>query len=414
MDRATFVDHVQDVLVNLHDRAYLANHPLAGHLTERQVAITGDQLNRLLIDTIDRLRPAASSPATSPSYRRYRYLELRYLDGQSHKTIAHELGLSLRQAHRVRAEALNAVASALWPQVREASRPTGPTQHVERLAVVLAPSADPRAIHASLDDEVARLGREEVDAPADLLQETRATIDVIEPLIRQRAVRIELEVPTGTQTVAVGRALLRQIVLLLVSYALERQADRRIYLAVSPVESDVTLDVVFAPQVVGAEGPASSQDPRLITARRLVETQDGSLEVFEQERHAYLRLALPPGKIHSVLSIDDNPDLGQLFDAYLKGTRYRLLRAKTAQGALRLAANAQPDIITLDVMMPFHDGWEVFRQLRENLATQTIPVIVCSILPEKDLALALGAVDFLAKPVTRQNLIATLDRCLPS
>lgn len=409
MDRAVFVDHVQDVLVNLHDRAYLATHPLGAFLSEHQPAPSGDQLHRIVVDAIDHLRPAASSPATSPSWRRYRYLELRYLEGQSHKAIAHELGLSLRQAHRVRTEALNAVASTLWPHPRDAARPAA-ARVAGRLAAT--PPADLRTVQASLDEEVARLGREEADAPSDLLGELRATIEVIEPLIRQRGVQVELEAPPGPQTVAVGQALLRQILLLLVSYALERPADRRLYLAVSPVEGEVTMDVVFTPGT--AEDLISAEDPRLITARRLVETQYGALDVCSQEPHPYLRLALPPGKTHAVLSIDDNPDLGHLFDAYLQGTRYRLLRAKTAQGALRLAANAHPDIITLDVMMPFHDGWEVFRQLRANSATRAIPVVVCSILPEKELALALGAVDFLAKPVTRQNLVATLDRCLPS
>jgi PleD family two-component response regulator len=103
-----------------------------------------------------------------------------------------------------------------------------------------------------------------------------------------------------------------------------------------------------------------------------------------------------------------------LFEMFLRGTRYRLIRAKTAQSALRVAERVHPEVITLDVMIPFQDGWEIFRQLRANAATRAIPVVVCSILPEKEVALALGAADFLAKPVTRQSLIMTLDRCSPS
>ncbi|MER3439355.1 MAG: hybrid sensor histidine kinase/response regulator, partial [Chloroflexota bacterium] len=101
----------------------------------------------------------------------------------------------------------------------------------------------------------------------------------------------------------------------------------------------------------------------------------------------------PPPKTQTILTIDDNPDLARLFDLYLQGTSYQVIRAKTAQSALRLAEKHRPDVVTLDVMMPFQDGWEIFRQLRENPLTRSIPIVVCSILPERELALALGAAD---------------------
>jgi CheY-like chemotaxis protein len=65
-------------------------------------------------------------------------------------------------------------------------------------------------------------------------------------------------------------------------------------------------------------------------------------------------------------------------------------------------------------MMPGRDGWDLLGQFREHPVTQHVPVIICSILGQRDLAMALGAADFLRKPVTRQDLLAALDRLLAS
>ena len=63
----------------------------------------------------------------------------------------------------------------------------------------------------------------------------------------------------------------------------------------------------------------------------------------------------------------------------------------------------------LDVMMPEHDGWRVLTDLKSDSATRDTPVIVCSILAQRDLALARGAVSFIRKPVSRQDLLSSLD-----
>jgi CheY-like chemotaxis protein len=203
------------------------------------------------------------------------------------------------------------------------------------------------------------------------------------------------------------------MVVLLATVALDRQTDGRIWIAADAVSPLIALDVVYAPARPGGAADAAD-DSRLATADQLAAAQGSSLEVLPGDGYVTLRLLLPSATVNTVLTIDDNPDLAQLFAEFLRGTRYRLVSAKTAQSALRLAEEVRPDVITLDVMMPFQDGWEIFRQLKTNTVTRAIPVIICSILPEKEVALALGATDFLAKPVTRQSLITTLDRWCPS
>ena len=71
-----------------------------------------------------------------------------------------------------------------------------------------------------------------------------------------------------------------------------------------------------------------------------------------------------------------------------------------------------PSIIVLDVMLPDMDGWELLAHLHEHPPTRSIPILVCSVVREEELALALGAKLYLSKPVRRQQFIQALDQAL--
>ena len=95
--------------------------------------------------------------------------------------------------------------------------------------------------------------------------------------------------------------------------------------------------------------------------------------------------------------------------------RDRIRWKKTGLACIEFESiEARPDLITLDVMMPSMDGWQVLRDLAQNPATQHIPVIVCSVLKEPELAFSLGARAYLKKPVDRLELLATLARLRPA
>ena len=111
-----------------------------------------------------------------------------------------------------------------------------------------------------------------------------------------------------------------------------------------------------------------------------------------------------------VLVIDDNVDTLQLMQRYLSNSRYHFVGASDPEQALALAEELSPAIIVLDVMLPGVDGWELLGRLREHPKTSEIPVIVCTILPQRQLALMLGAAEFIRKPVTRRILLSALDR----
>jgi CheY-like chemotaxis protein len=145
-----------------------------------------------------------------------------------------------------------------------------------------------------------------------------------------------------------------------------------------------------------------------------VDPSDNSVLTGASERHDLLsiRIVVPFARQWTVLVIDDNEDALHLLKRYLVDTPYRFVGALDAQRGLELAKDKTPDLIVLDVMMPQTDGWTLLGALREHPTTRGIPLIVCTILTEKDLAYALGAADFIRKPVSRTELLSVLDRHL--
>jgi len=111
-----------------------------------------------------------------------------------------------------------------------------------------------------------------------------------------------------------------------------------------------------------------------------------------------------------VLAIDDNPDILQLLQRYVSGTRYQVIGAQEVGRAFELLESRAPRIIVLDVMMPRMDGWELLRKLRGHSAARRLPIVVCTIMNQPELAYALGANAFLRKPVTQAAFLEILDR----
>ncbi len=114
----------------------------------------------------------------------------------------------------------------------------------------------------------------------------------------------------------------------------------------------------------------------------------------------------------SVLVVDDMETNRRLLQAKLEAKYYTVFMAPDGPHALESAAQHQPDIILLDVMMPGMDGYEVCRRLKSNLTTRHIPVVMLTALTDRDdrlRGLEAGADDFLSKPVDDFGLFARLE-----
>jgi CheY-like chemotaxis protein len=112
----------------------------------------------------------------------------------------------------------------------------------------------------------------------------------------------------------------------------------------------------------------------------------------------------------AVLVIDDDPTVRELLQRSLTKEGIRVVCAAGGEEGLRLARELQPTAITVDVMMPGMDGWAVLTALKADTALADIPVIMLTIVDDKNLGYALGAADYLTKPVDRDRLVAILKK----
>lgn len=121
---------------------------------------------------------------------------------------------------------------------------------------------------------------------------------------------------------------------------------------------------------------------------------------------------IPAGE-RTVLVIDDDPSMLQLMQRLLNKEGCTVALAQSGQEGIRKAKELRPAIISLDVLMPGMDGWTVLTTIKNDPDLSSIPVIMISMTDDKNLGYALGASEFLIKPVYREKLISVLDRHIP-
>lgn len=119
-----------------------------------------------------------------------------------------------------------------------------------------------------------------------------------------------------------------------------------------------------------------------------------------------------PDPRNVILVVEDNPQAAKLLSLSLAQAGYEVLVAANGMTALELASRCQPKAITLDILLPDRDGWEVLAELKASPHTRNIPVLIVSVLDQQALGFQLGAADYLVKPVERSALLHALKRCL--
>jgi PAS domain S-box-containing protein len=109
-----------------------------------------------------------------------------------------------------------------------------------------------------------------------------------------------------------------------------------------------------------------------------------------------------------VLVVDDNPEAAEILVHHLDTGGFRTALARNGLEALKMARDLNPAAITLDILLPEIDGWEVLNRLKADETTRNIPVVVVSVVDNAALGSALGAFDYFVKPVDGNALLSRL------
>jgi GAF domain-containing protein/CheY-like chemotaxis protein len=276
---------------------------------------------------------------------------------------------------------------------------------------------------------------------------------VIQPLAAKNANRLELRGPDEAGTMRADQTKVRQALFNLLSNACKFTDRGTVSLVVSRETVEGREMVVFRVSDTGI-GMTSEQLGRLFEAfsqadaattrryggtglglalsRRLCRMMGGDVSVeSESRRGSTFTIRLPavvaevaeppraaatgpapldsPG-VPTVLVIDDEAAVRDLMQRFLTREGFRVVTAAAGEEGLRRARELRPDAITLDVMMPGMDGWAVLSALKADVAVADIPVIMLTIVDDKNLGYALGAADYLTKPIDRERLVTVLEK----
>ena len=397
MDRLSgdFVALVKDCLEHLYDPSHLQGHPLAAALGLQSGGVPPGASSRVLrdrvLDAIEALRPDRASGAHRRPGRAYQLLEMRYVQGLPFRDAMAELALSQRHYHREQHHAIEAVAAVLLESVRPVPSPSPDSS-----GSAVAPQPEPKA------------GAGDSEAGADVHESVRSALTVLAQVAAPRGIVVEDGLLSARAPTRCNRTAIRQAVIGVGGLLLAFGGGGRIRASSEFGAGGLTVALAWLP-AQATDAPGQMPADRLRTAEALVAGIGGTLTVDQMDSGVTLSftVVVHPG---SLLVIDDNPDFCLLVARYMANRDVNVVGARSLREGLALAERIRPDVIVLDIMMPDQDGWDALQLLKHNPATADIPVVVCSVLGVREFAIGMGAIEFVQKPVSRDDWLDMLAR----
>ncbi len=287
----------------------------------------------------------------------------------------------------------------------------------------------------------------------DVRQMLQDVATTVRPLVEKNANRLVVEEPAELGAMRSDLTKMRQVLLNLLSNACKFTRAGTITLAVARenggaaggerivfrvADSGIGMTAAQMAKLFQAFAQAEASTARnyggtglgLAISKRFCQMMGGDITVTsEPGRGSTFTVSLPAeapeprveaatepaaaagtGEAGTVLVVDDDPAARNLLGRFLRKERFRVEEAADGAAALERARSLRPDVITLDVLMPGMDGWAVLAALKGDAELAGIPVIMLSVLDERNMGFALGASDYLTKPVDRELLVAALKK----
>lgn len=381
-----FVEQVKQVLEHLYDFAYLQQHPLAriydtdGDLSAKTA---GRQLRYELIQIIESLKPQSEAQFRAPVARLYNMLHLYYIENLTIQDASLELGLSERQGYRDLKRGQESVAALLWDKrLPQAPRENSPPQDF------------------SYEAEISRLKLN--FSLVDVVQLFQSAQEAVKNLSSQRGVELRVAGTPGPLLISTDAGIAHQVMVSILSYAIQQASP-------GPLEVSFRANARNSVTLVLDYGTPDVNSPSTLAPviAKLAHRLRWKITPKHLDQQTQLCLDMTSGKA-TILAIDDNEGWIELLGRFLEGSDCIVIPSSGSQDIIQQAHELLPSLIILDVMMPGRDGWELLQRLRTQPSTRDIPIMICTVFQDAQLAYSLGASTFVSKPANRDTILGAL------
>jgi len=394
-----FREELREALAHLHHPDYRPP-PLLRSVLSRTSGDEASPVQSVILHAIRRLEPQPDVAPDARARRDFDVLHNRFVVGLTQEQAAEKMHMSERSMRRAQREATHTLACFLWEGrlAHEMALPATAEAEVGGDDALASWRSQVRQDLASL--QTGRPGS--VSHVAECIAHSS---QLVRDLLARYSVELRVEPPPSDVAVPVHPALLRQVLIAAIGQLARSALPGPLTLCA--VAQDDQVHLTLSAQAAPEAGP-----PDVTFAAEILALQGGTIEAHLAGCEITMHIRLPAVGTVNVLVIDDNVDLLYFYRRCARGTRYHMLHAPEGQRTLDAIVALRPDVIILDILLPDADGWELLAGLRSHPLAQRIPVIICSIVREEELAQAFGAALYLPKPVDCAQLIQALDQVL--
>ena len=394
-------EQVQEALNHLRDPGYQPSDQLyeaAGcHPQDGPIPLQSS-----IMQQIRAMEPDPDAPQCARQV--YEILHRRYVHRLTQGQTARLMNLSVRHLNRLQKEAVHALALRLWEHGHPRGRPPDSDRKQETRAQEAGVTHQALNWSSQVDRELAVLQASSPDTVSDVEEAINRVLSLKHALV-PASVDIEVAFVQPELTMTVHPSVLDQVLITAIRKLASRAQPGQVRIFAGLKDGDAEITVTGG--LNGADAPAEAD-----LLRDVLIPKGASISVDVDGDHAFLRIRMPStGKV-TVLAVDDNPDMQHFYRRSAAGTMYSITHIAQGQKVFEIVGALAPDLIILDVMLPDVDGWQLLMRLHEDPTTRSIPIIVCTVVREKELALSLGAALYLPKPVRPRQFTRALDQVL--
>ncbi|MEB3192428.1 MAG: ATP-binding protein [Snowella sp.] len=343
---------------------------------------------------------------------------------------------------------LNAVLGMSEALLEEISGPLTPQQRKSVNLIERSGRHLLTLINDILDLSKIEAGKMELEIrPVNIQSLCKTSLSFVTEMAHNKQIRLTTQVDEGLENAKLDERRIRQVLINLLSNAVKFTPEGgQVELSVRCTPDRETLEFAVSDTGIGIAADQldklfqpfmqidSSLSRRysgtglgLSLVRRIVELNGGSITLtsevnqgscftvilpwrFDQSSSENLTSTTPKTNIHHALVVEDSPQAAEQISRYLSSLGVTTVVHPLGQGVIDITLETSPDLIVLDILLPDLPGWEVLIELKANPLTKNIPVLIISVVDDRPKGLALGAVDYLVKPITRLTLEKTLNR----